>query len=138
MIEYSYAEYAWKKTEELLAIDSPSGYTNEAAEWVKNEFSSLGFDAKITVKGGVRIDLGGADENDALFLEAHADTLGGMVGPTKVMVSGNTLQVKDYGKYGWTMFDSEAKKARHEEVFPKELEKASSLGAEMVKAPWNL
>ena len=34
--------------------------------------------------------------------------------------------VKDYGKYDWTMFDPEAKKARHEEVFPKELEKAFS------------
>ena len=72
------------------------------------------------------------------MLENYKNTLGGMVGPTKVMVSGNTLQVKDYGKYDWTMFDPEAKKARHEEVFPKELEKASSLGAEMVKAPWNL
>ena len=71
------------------------------------------------------------------MLENYKNTLGGMVGPTKVMVSGNTLQVKDYGKYDWTMFDPEAKKARHEEVFPKELEKAFSLGAEMVKEPWN-
>ena len=70
------------------------------------------------------------------MLENYKNTLGGMVGPTKVMVSGNTLQVKDYGKYGWTMFDPEAKKARHEEVFPKELEKAFSLGAEIVKEPW--
>ena len=67
------------------------------------------------------------------MLENYKNTLGGMVGPTKVMVCGNTLQVKDYGKYGWTMFDPEAKKARHEEVFPKELEKAFSLGAEIVK-----
>ena len=59
-----------------------------------------------------------------------------MVGPTKVMVIGNTLQVKDYSKYDWTMFDPEAKKARHEEVFPKELEKAFFLGAELVKEPW--
>ena len=70
------------------------------------------------------------------MLENYKNTLGGMVGPTKVMVCGNTLQVKDYGKYGWTMFDPEAKKARHEEIFPKELEKAFSLGAEMVKEPW--
>ena len=71
------------------------------------------------------------------MLENYKNTLGGMVGPTKVMVSGNTLQVKDYGKYDWTMFDPEAKKARHEEVFPKELKKAFALGAEMVKEPWN-
>ena len=70
------------------------------------------------------------------MLENYKNTLGGMVGPTKVMVSGNTLQVNDYGKYDWTMFDPEAKKVRHEEVFPKELEKAFSLGAEMVKEPW--
>ena len=67
------------------------------------------------------------------MLENYKNTLGGMLGPTKVMVCGNTLQVNDYGKYDWTMFDPEAKKARHEEVFPKELEKAFSLGAEMVK-----
>ena len=70
------------------------------------------------------------------MLENYKNTLGGMVGPTKVMVSGNTLQVKDYGKYDWTMFDPEFKKARHEEVFPKELKKAFALGAEMVKEPW--
>jgi len=71
------------------------------------------------------------------MLENYKNTLGGMVGPTKVMVSGNTLQVNDYGKYNWTMFDPEAKKARRETVFPKEMEKAFSLGAEMVKEPWN-
>jgi len=71
------------------------------------------------------------------MLENYKNTLDGMVGPTKVMVCGNTMQVTDYGKYNWTMFDSEAKKARREEVFPKELEKAFSLGAEMVKEPWN-
>lgn len=83
MIDYNYAEYAWQKTEQLLAIDSPSGYTKKAAEWVKNEFAALGFDAKITVKGGVLIDFGGEDENDGLFLEAHCDTLGGMVAEIK-------------------------------------------------------
>ena len=71
------------------------------------------------------------------MLENYKNTLGGMVGPTKIMVCGNTLQVNDYGKYDWTMFDPEAKKARRETVFPKEMEKAFSLGAEMVKEPWN-
>ena len=71
------------------------------------------------------------------MLENYKNTLGGMVGPTKVMVCGNTLQVKDYGKYDWTMFDPEAKKTRHETIFPRELEKAYLLGAEMVKELWN-
>ena len=70
------------------------------------------------------------------MLEIYKNSLGGMVGPTKVMVCGNTLQVHDYEKYNWTMFDPEVKKARREAVFPKELAKAFSLGAEMVRAPW--
>lgn len=83
MLQYKYAEYATEKTAELLMIDSPSGFTEKAAKWVRDEFASLGFDAKITQKGGVIVDLGGNDENDALLLEAHADTLGGMVAEIK-------------------------------------------------------
>ena len=83
MLEKFYADYAWEKTAQLLAIDSPSGYTAKAAAWVKDAFASLGFDAQITVKGGVLIDLGGKDENDGLLLEAHADTLGAMVATIK-------------------------------------------------------
>ncbi len=78
-----YADYAAQKAVELLSIDSPSGFTDKAAEWVKNEFASLGFDAKITTKGGVLVDLGGEDSTDALLLEAHTDTLGGMVAEIK-------------------------------------------------------
>ena len=35
MISTSYADYAWAQTEALLSIDSPSGYTAKAAEWVQ-------------------------------------------------------------------------------------------------------
>ena len=83
MIDRNYADFAWEQAAELLSIDSPSGYTAKAAQWVKEAFESLGFDAKITVKGGILIDLGGMDETDALLLEAHADTLGGMVAEIK-------------------------------------------------------
>ena len=79
MIDMHYADYAWEQTAALLAIDSPSGYTRRAAEWVRDAFAGLGFPAKITVKGGVLADLGGVDDRDSLLLEAHADTLGGMV-----------------------------------------------------------
>ena len=79
MIDVTYADYAWEKTVQLLSIDSPSGFTDAAARWTKEAFSQLGFTARITRKGGVLVDLGGADEKDALLLEAHADTLGAMV-----------------------------------------------------------
>jgi len=79
MIDFSYADFAWEQAAALLAIDSPSGFTRRAALWVSNAFRQLGFSAAITNKGGVLIDLGGEDTQDALFLEAHTDTLGGMV-----------------------------------------------------------
>jgi len=70
------------------------------------------------------------------MLSGYQGTLNAMVGPTKIMVCGNTLQVNDYDKYQWTMFDPEAKKERHETVFPQEKQKAFSLGSEMVCNPW--
>lgn len=78
-----YAEFAWEKTAALLAVDSPSGYTDRAAAWVKQEFEALGFHAQITTKGGVLIDMGGENPEDGLLLAAHADTLGGMVAQLK-------------------------------------------------------
>ena len=83
MLDRTYAEYATEQACALLAIDSPTGYTAEAAKWVKEAFSNLGFSAELTRKGGVLIDLGGADAEDGLLLEAHTDTLGGMVAEIK-------------------------------------------------------
>lgn len=83
MIEQNYADYAWNMTAALLSIDSPSGYTAEAANWVKNAFENLRFMARLTTKGGVLVDLGGEKQNDGLLLEAHTDTLGGMVAEVK-------------------------------------------------------
>ena len=83
MLDRDYAEYAWNQAETLLAIDSPSGFAARAAAWVKDAFSNLGFDARLTVKGGVLVDLGGRDGENALLLEAHTDTLGGMVAEIK-------------------------------------------------------
>ena len=78
-MDRTYADFAWEQTAALLAIDSSSGYTAAAAKWVQEAFAALGFDAVITRKGGVLIDLGGKDAEDGLLLEAHADTLGAMV-----------------------------------------------------------
>lgn len=78
-----YTDFAVKKAVELLAIDSPTGFTAVAADWVRREFEALGFRVSVTGKGGVLVDLGGADERDALLLEAHTDTLGGMVAEIK-------------------------------------------------------
>ena len=82
-MDREYAKFAADKAVALLGIDSPTGFTEKAAQWVKAEFEALGYPARLTNKGGVLAELGGEDENDALLLEAHTDTLGAMVAQIK-------------------------------------------------------
>ena len=65
------------------------------------------------------------------MLRNYRQTLDRFVGPTNVLVSGNTLQLKDYSKtdWEWSMFDPEVKQKRHETVFPEECRKAFEMGA---------
>lgn len=70
-------DYIMKKLEEIISVDSPSGFTARAAEKIKSELSSLGFSPVMTNKGGVFCELGG--EGEGLLITAHIDTLGGMV-----------------------------------------------------------
>ena len=83
MLKRCYTDLALAQAMALLAIDSPTGFTEKAACWVRDAFSALGYDARRTAKGGVLIDLGGKDDQDALLLEAHTDTLGGMIAEIK-------------------------------------------------------
>ena len=83
MINKTYADFAWEQAAAILAVDSPTGFTANAARWAKDAFEALGYAASITTKGGVLVDLGGEDASDALMLAAHADTLGAMVAEVK-------------------------------------------------------
>ena len=76
-MDKKYVDYAVEKTLDLLKIDSPSGFTVKAVDFVAEEFKKLGYTSVITQKGGVLVDLGGYD--NALLLEAHTDTLGARV-----------------------------------------------------------
>ena len=54
-------------------------------------------------------------------------------GTVKVLPSCDTLQVKDYSKFNMAGFDEAHKKAHHEKQFPKDLEAAREMGAELVR-----
>ena len=70
------------------------------------------------------------------MLKKYQGTLGTFVGPTRVLISSDTLQVSDYSRYNWTMFDPAHKQARHETVFQEDKKKAFALGEQMVGNPW--
>lgn len=93
-ISEKYADYILEETKKILAIDSPSGYTRNVAEFVIGEYEKLGYHAEMTVKGGVLVDLGGEDGTDGVMLDTHIDTLGGMV---KEIKPGGSLKIVPIG-----------------------------------------
>lgn len=66
--------------QQLVAIDSPSGYTKEACTYIFNLLKSYGYQPEYTNKGAVRCKLG---KNPTLAIAAHVDTLGAIVSGIK-------------------------------------------------------
>ena len=70
------------------------------------------------------------------MLAGYKKRLERFIGPVKFMICGQTKQVNDYSKYGWTYFDPEAVENRHKTVFPMEKAQAYALGSKMVSGSW--
>jgi len=62
--------------EQLIQIDSPTGYTDQAAAFIEKTMSDLGWTTRRTAKGAVVAANG---ENPTLSIAAHTDTLGAIV-----------------------------------------------------------
>ena len=75
--------YTLRVLRELLAADSPSGFTARAADYAIEKLREDGYEPRLTRKGGVLCCLGGTDAENALLLSAHIDTLGAMVAEVK-------------------------------------------------------
>ena len=101
-----YTDFAVEKTCALLAIPSPSGCTERAISWLETEFTALGCEHWRGVKGGLIVDFGGRDDANALLLESHCDTLGGMVAQIK---SNGRLRLTNIG--GMNANNAEAENA---------------------------
>jgi len=65
---------------ELLAIDSPSGFTKNAAAYIHKAIAETGYKPTYTNKGAVKVALG---KKPTLALAAHLDTLGAVVSQVK-------------------------------------------------------
>ena len=70
------------------------------------------------------------------LIDGYRNTFSRFVGPTETLVAGDTLQLDDYSKldWEWSIFDPEAKKHRHETVFPLECKKAFDMGVQLTKS----
>lgn len=79
-------DYVVEQAVNVLSIDSPTGFTARAAEYVMGEYRKLGYDPVLTNKGGILVCVNegngqpaGKPEEGPILLQAHMDTLGGMV-----------------------------------------------------------
>ena len=105
-----YTDFIVEEAAKVLAVDSPTGYTAQAAELVFQEFQAMGYAPEMTVKGGVLVKLSDGKPGShagGLMLEAHTDTLGGMVSQIK---SDGRLEVTRLG--GMNPNNAEAENVR--------------------------
>lgn len=65
--------------EELLMINSPTGYTKDAIDFLRESIEELGFKSTTTPKGNLMVKVEGQDSTITRGLSAHVDTLGLMV-----------------------------------------------------------
>jgi peptidase M42 family hydrolase len=72
-------DYMLDKLFELLAIPSPSGYTDAIVRFVGGELEQLGIEFELTRRGAIRADLPGRISEPDRALVAHLDTTGAMV-----------------------------------------------------------
>ena len=71
-------DYILTILKDIMAIDSPSGYTKEVIAYCQKEAEKLGFQTSMTNKGNLEIFVDGQDDYTVGFC-AHVDTLGLMV-----------------------------------------------------------
>lgn len=69
-----------KTLKELVEIDSPSGFTRKACQYIFDLLTAYGWNPEFTNKGAVRCKFG---DNPTLSIAAHVDTLGGVVSSIK-------------------------------------------------------
>jgi putative aminopeptidase FrvX len=93
-----------KYLRDILTIPSPTGFTDNAMDYLKKELTNLNVPYSMTNKGALLVTLKGKDESYARTLSAHVDTLGAMV---KEIKSSGTLALMPVGGFMMTSIDGE-------------------------------
>ncbi len=72
-------DFLLKTLEEIINIDSPSGFCYSAVKRVAKIAASLGYVPKISNKGGIEIEIKGSNNQKKIGVAAHLDTLGAQI-----------------------------------------------------------
>jgi peptidase M42 family hydrolase len=90
------SQYFTELLTDLLAIPSPSGYTDRIVHRVGEELQRLGIPFELTRRGAIRAKIAGVESKPERAVVAHLDTLGAMV--TKLKSNGR-LRVSPVGHW---------------------------------------
>lgn len=74
-----YRQMLFQNAEDLLKIDSPTGFTHKVAGYLRQKAEHLGFPCEQTQKGCIMINIPGRDPSKTVLISGHVDTLGLMV-----------------------------------------------------------
>ncbi len=77
--EKVYEKYMLDALQEILAVDSPTGFSKCINEKLVGMLKELGYNAEVTNKRAVRVCVKGKSSEKKLAISAHVDTLGAMV-----------------------------------------------------------
>lgn len=89
-------EYLTSRLKALLAIPSPTGFTDEAVRYTARELESLGLEVKLTRRGAIRARRPGAAGRPARGIVSHLDTLGAQV---KALKDNGRLELVSIGHW---------------------------------------
>ncbi len=89
---------------ELLSVNSPTGYTKQATEFLRETIEGFGYETSTTPKGNLLVEVKGQDTSKTRALSAHVDTLGLMV---RSVNSDGTLALTKLGGPQTATLDSE-------------------------------
>lgn len=64
---------------DLLKVNSPTGYTRNIIQFLKETIEEIGYECEMNPKGNLMVSVKGQDESKRKGLSAHVDTLGLMV-----------------------------------------------------------
>ena len=79
ILQTVYEEYMLSALQEILAVDSPTGFSKAVNEKLVDMLKKLGYEAIVTNKRGVQVSVKGKSSAKRLAISAHVDTLGAMV-----------------------------------------------------------
>ncbi len=81
---------------DLLAIPSPTGYTDTIVHWICERLEALGVNFELTRRGAVRVNLTGRQNSPDRAIAGHLDTLGAQV---KFLKDNGRLEIVPIGHW---------------------------------------